>query len=53
MYFQVDMPRRNEKPTRIGFKSQEGDCGLQEGDWSPGGDGGTVDISLRGGGLAS
>jgi hypothetical protein len=38
------MPRRNEQPTDIGFKSQEGDCGLQESDWSPGGDGGAVDI---------
>jgi hypothetical protein len=27
-YFQMDMPGSNEKPTHIGFKSQEGDCGL-------------------------
>ncbi len=31
------MPRRNEQPTHIGLKSQEGDCGLQESDWSAGG----------------
>jgi hypothetical protein len=30
--FLTDMPRRNGKPTYIGFKSQEGDRGLQEGD---------------------
>src|SRR2546430_4856781 len=43
------MPRRNEKPTHIGFKSQEGDRGLQEGDRSLGWDGGAGDILLRGG----
>ena len=31
------MPRHNEKPADIGFKSQEGDCGLQESDWRPDG----------------
>src|SRR6266404_4703238 len=30
------MSRFNEKPTHIDFKSQEGDCGLQESDWAPG-----------------
>jgi hypothetical protein len=27
----MDMPGPNERPTRIGFKSQEGDCGLHKG----------------------
>jgi hypothetical protein len=26
----MDMPGPNEEPTRVGFKSQEGNCGLQE-----------------------
>jgi len=41
------MSKRNEKPTHVGFKSQEGNCGLQESDWAPGWDGGAVDILLR------
>jgi len=36
------MSKRNEKPTHVGFKSQEGNCGLQESDWAPGWDGGAV-----------
>src|SRR5258708_3514418 len=41
------MPRRNEKPTHIGFKSQEGDYGLQESDWAARWDGRAGDILLR------
>ena len=32
----MDIPGPNEGPTRIGFKSQEGDCRLQESHWAPG-----------------
>jgi hypothetical protein len=46
-YFYLDMPRLDGQPIRVGLKSQEGDCGLQESDWSPIGDGGAVDILLR------
>jgi hypothetical protein len=39
----------NETPTRISFKSQKGDCGLQKSYWAPDWDGGVIDILLRGG----
>ena len=34
--FEVDMPRPNEKPTCIGAERQEGDCRVQESDWTSG-----------------
>jgi hypothetical protein len=44
----MDIAGPNERPTHIGFQSQEGDCELQKGHWAPGWDGGAVDILLRG-----
>src|SRR5258705_12090369 len=44
----MDISGSNERPTHIGFESQEGDWGLQKGYWAPGWDGGAVDILLRG-----
>src|SRR6266404_4342137 len=43
----MDISGSNERPTHIGFESQEGDWGLQKGYWAPGWDGGAVDILLR------
>lgn len=41
----------NEKPAHIDFKSQEGDCGLQESGWAPRRADRAVDILLRGSAL--
>jgi hypothetical protein len=45
----MDISGSDERPTYIGFKSQEGDCGLQKSNWARGRDGGAIDILLRGG----
>jgi hypothetical protein len=44
----MDIAGPDERPTHIGFYSQEGDCGLQKSHRAPGWDGGAVDLLLRG-----
>ena len=44
----MDIAGPNERPTPIGFQSQEGDCGIKKSHRAPGLDGGAVHILLRG-----
>jgi hypothetical protein len=48
-HFDVDMPGHYEKPARIGFKCQEGHCGLPESDRAPRRANRAVNFLLRGG----